>query len=61
MPRVSDVRVIEGKKNRDNDIKKYFQTRWAQGYRYDVIEGEVIAKWGVSASAIAKLLKKADK
>jgi len=60
MPIIKDKRVIEGKKNRNNEIRKYFNKRWSEGFRYDVIESEVIAKWGVSSSAITKLMKQTD-
>ncbi|MDD3079118.1 MAG: hypothetical protein PHH37_08440 [Paludibacter sp.] len=60
MPIIKDKRVIEGKKNRDNEIRKYFNKRWSEGFRYDVIETEVIAKWGVSSSAITKIMKHPD-
>lgn len=61
MPIIKDKRVIEGKKNRDNEIRKFFTKRWNDGLRYEVIEDEVIAKWGVSSSAITKLMKQTDK
>lgn len=60
MPAIKDKRVIEGKKNRDNEIRKFFKKRWSEGLRYEVIEAEVIAKWGVSSSMITKLMKQTD-
>jgi len=59
MPKVTDPRVIQGKINRDNEIYKYFKKRFEHdGTRYEVIENEIILKFGVSASALAKIVKK---
>ena len=57
MPRIKDNRVIEGKKNRNNKIRKYFEKRWNEGFRYEVIEEEVIKEFGVSVSTITRILK----
>ena len=57
MPRVTDERVLRGKINRNNDIRKYFEKRFNEGLRYDVIEEEIILKWGVSNSTINKIIK----
>ena len=60
MPKIKDERVLQGKKNRDNEIRKHFEKRWKDGLRYEVIENEVILKFGVSASAITKIMKECD-
>lgn len=57
MPRITDKRIIEGRRNRNNDIRKYFDKRWADGLRYEIIEEEIILKWGVSASMIYQIMK----
>lgn len=60
MPKIKDKRVSEGKKNRNRAIRKYFDKRWNDGLRTEVIYDEVIAKWGLSASSINKILKQTD-
>ena len=60
MPKITDKRVIQGKKNRNNDIRKHFNKRFAEGFRYEVIEEEVILKFGVSATVITRILKERD-
>ena len=60
MPKIIDERVLKGKQNRDNAIRKHFEKRWSQGYRYDVIEEEIILKFGVSVSLINKIMKNTD-
>lgn len=60
MPKIKDNRVIQGKKNRDREIKKHFDKRFNEGLRYEVIENEVILKWGVSISTINRILKEVD-
>lgn len=57
MPKITDARVLLGKQNRNNDIRKYFEKRWGDGLRYEVIEEEIILKWGVSPSTINKIMK----
>jgi oxalate decarboxylase/phosphoglucose isomerase-like protein (cupin superfamily) len=61
MPKIVDKRVLQGKKNRNEEIRKYFAKRWKDGMRYEVIEEEVILKWGVSASVITKIMQGNDK
>jgi hypothetical protein len=57
MPQIKDKIVIEGRKNRNSSIRDYFNRRWTDGARYDVIEAEVKAKWGLGASSINRILK----
>ncbi len=57
MPKIKDGRVLQGKKNRNKEIRAYFDKRCKEGLRYEVIENEIILKWGVSVSTIAKVLK----
>ncbi len=61
MPKIKDKRVVQGKKNRNEDIRKYFEKRWNDGIRYEIIEEEVILKWGVSVSVITRIMKGNDK
>ena len=60
MPRITDERVLAGKRNRDRDIRKYFDKRWKDGLRTEVIYDEVINKWGLSSGMISKILKQTD-
>ena len=60
MPKIKDERILQGKKNRDNEIRKYFEKRWKEGLRYEIIEDEVILKWGISPSAITRIMKECD-
>lgn len=60
MPKIIDKRVQEGKKNRNREIRKYFEKQWKAGYRTDKIYDEVISKWGLSESSINKILKEKD-
>lgn len=60
MPKITDKRVQEGKKNRDKKIRKYFIKRWKDGLRTEVIIEEVIFEWGLSESSINKILKEKD-
>lgn len=57
MPKITDKRIIEGRRNRNNDIRKYFVKRWSDGLRYEIIEEEIILKWGVSSSMIYQIMK----
>lgn len=57
MPRIKDERLRKGKRNRDIAIRRHFEKRWSEGMRYDVIEEEIILKWGISESAITKIMK----
>lgn len=57
MPRpVKDKRVEIGKRNRNESIRKYFEKRYNDGVRYEVIEEEIILKWGLSSSTINMIL-----
>lgn len=60
MPRIKDKRVLEGKKNRNRNIRKYFDKRWKDGLRTEVIYEEVIDKWGLSSATINNILKQTD-
>lgn len=55
--KIKDDRVRLGKQNRNNAIRKYFEKRYNDGLRYEVIEEEIILKWGLSASTIYMILK----
>jgi hypothetical protein len=58
MPKkIKDGRIRQGRQNRNNEIRKYFAKQFNEGYRYDVIEEEIILKWGLSPSTIYKILK----
>jgi hypothetical protein len=57
MPRIKDNEILEGKKNRNQSIRDYFNKRWAEGVRYEIIESEVKTKWGVGSSTIDRILK----
>lgn len=57
MPRIKDKRLLEGKLNRDKAIRDYFEKRWADGMRYDIIEEEIVLRWGVSVSLITRIMK----
>ncbi|HEY5508422.1 MAG TPA: hypothetical protein VIK29_07120 [Paludibacter sp.] len=61
MPKIKDERVLKGKKNRDEEIRKYFESKWDKGLRYEVIELEIILKYGVSVSMINKIMKATEK
>jgi len=61
MPRIIDERVLKGKKNRDESIVNEFNKLWDSGLRYEVIEEKIILKYGVSVSAINKIMKAANK
>lgn len=55
--KVKDTRIEQGKKNRNNSIRAYFNTRYNQGARYEIIEEEIILKWGISSSTIYMIIK----
>lgn len=57
MPRIKDKRLLKGKLNRDKAIRDYFEKRWADGMRYDIIEEEIVLRWGVSVSLITRIMK----
>lgn len=58
MPKINDSRLLQGKINRNNEIYKYFKKRFDHdGIRYEIIEEEIILKFGVSVSAITKIMK----
>lgn len=57
MPKkIKDDRVRQGKINRNNEIRKYFEKRYNEGYRYEVIEEEIILKWGLGSSTINMII-----
>ena len=57
MPKINDKRIRRGKQNRDEEIRKYFENRFNAGIRYEIIEEEIILKWGLSSSAIYRIIK----
>ncbi len=58
MPRqTNDPRVEQGKKNRNKAIRAYFEKRFNEGLRYEVIEEEIILKWGLGSSTINMIIK----
>jgi len=60
MPLIKDPRVEQGKINRNREILNFFKKRFdVYGKRYEVVEEEIILKYGVSASTITKILKNA--
>ena len=61
MPKIIDERVLKGKKNRDENIANEFNKLWDSGLRYEIIEENIILKYGVSVSAINKIMKAANK
>jgi len=61
MPKIIDERVLKGKKNRDENIANEFNKLWDSGLRYEIIEEKIILKYGVSVSAINKIMKAANK
>jgi len=61
MPKIIDERVLKGKKNRDENIANEFNKLWDTGLRYEIIEEKIILKYGVSVSAINKIMKAANK
>jgi hypothetical protein len=57
MPRkIRDSRIKEGKINRNNAIREYFEKRYNEGLRYEIIEEEIISKWGLGASTINMII-----
>ena len=57
MPKkIKDDRIRQGKHNRDEKIRKYFAKRYNEGYRYEVIEEEIILEWGLGASTINMII-----
>ena len=57
MPKkIKDDRVRQGKLNRNNEIRRYFEKRYNAGLRYEIIEEEIILKWGLSSSTINMIL-----
>jgi hypothetical protein len=61
MPKIIDERVLQGKRNRDENIRNEFNKLWDTGLRYEIIEEKIILKYGVSVSAINKIMKAANK
>jgi hypothetical protein len=61
MPKINDERVLKGKQNRDESIANEFNKLWDTGLRYEIIEEKIILKYGVSVSAINKIMKAANK
>lgn len=57
MARIRDKRLQTGKANRAKLVKEYFNKRWNDGLRYDVIEEEIILKFGISATTINRIMK----
>lgn len=58
MARIIDDRIFRGKQNRNEKIRRYFEKRWLEGIRWEIIESEIILEWGVSSSTINKIMKK---
>ena len=57
MPKIKDNRILEGKINRNNAIIQYFNKRFSEGLRYEIVENEIILKFGVSPSLINRIMK----
>ena len=55
--RVKDIRVLQGRRNRNASIRSYFSRRLEAGYRYDFIVDEIIKRWGLSESTINQIIK----
>lgn len=57
MPKkIKDDRVRQGKINRNNEIRQYFEKLYNEGYRYEVIEERIILKWGLGSSTINMII-----
>jgi hypothetical protein len=56
VPEIQDL-VKQGRINRNNEIRSYFEKRYNQGARYELIEQEIILKWGLSPSTIYQIIK----
>lgn len=57
MPKkIKDDRVRQGKINRNNEIRKFFEKLYNEGYRYEIIEEKIILKWGLGASTINMII-----
>lgn len=57
MPKIKDKRLEQGKENRKKEIRLFLEKRFNEGLRYEIVEEEAILKFGISASAIARILK----
>lgn len=57
MPRINDHRISKGKRNRNDEIRRYFAKQYDSGYRYEVIIEELILKYGLSESTINQIIK----
>lgn len=57
MPRIKDKRIYEGRKNRNESIRKLYWKRWDEGLREQFIMDELILKWGLSTSTIEQIIK----
>ena len=61
MPKINDERVLKGKQYRDESLANEFNKLWDTGLRYEISEEKIILKYGVSVSAINKIMKAANK
>jgi hypothetical protein len=57
MPKIKDKDLIEGKKNRNKSIHKYFSDKLNEGYDYNFIEASIVSKYGISKATINRIMK----
>lgn len=59
MPKkTQDLRVAQGRLNRNRAIRKYFEKRYNTGMRMDVVVSEIISIWGLTEGTITQIVKK---
>jgi len=58
MPKVQDPRVIQGKKCRDEAIRKKFKAYMDENKTVEFALDQLIIAYGLSESTITKILKK---
>lgn len=58
MPKINDKRILQGKRNRNKAIRRYFARYFNAGLRYEIIIEKLILKHGLSESSINQILKK---
>ncbi len=58
MVKIKDIRILKGKKRRNEEIRRYFEKRFNSGLRYEVVMDELILRYGLSESTIYQIIKR---
>lgn len=47
----------EWRRRRNNEIREYFERRFNEGIRYELVEEEIMQRWGLAPGTIYQIIK----